>query len=151
VDDEARIEPLVEQRRLDCGEHQRGLVLRLGKRQAQQEIRRGVFSRDGDSERARGDLFPPDLPLRDQQRPAVASERAAGVEQHIVAQAVGVGVIAQLRDVGVAGECRVVQRFNVGQTHRKVEPLQIDSLVHDRVEHEAVVRAWREAQRERHV
>ena len=35
----------------------------------------------------------------------------------------------------------VVQRFHVGHANRKLEPFQIDALVHDRVEHEAVVGA----------
>ena len=88
--------------------------------------------------------------LRNQQRPAVASQRAAGVEQHVVADAVGVGVIAQLGDVGLAGERGVVERLDVGEPDRELQPFEIDPPVHDRVEHEAVVRARREAQRERH-
>ena len=43
-----------------------------------------------------------DRALRDEQRPAVPPERAAGIEQHVVVGAVRVGVIAQLGDVDLA-------------------------------------------------
>ena len=59
-------------------------------------------------------------------------------------------MIAQLRDVGLARERRLVQRLDVREAHRELEPFEIDPPVDDRVEHEAVVRAGREAERQRH-
>ena len=37
-------------------------------------------------------------------------------------------MIAQLGDVGVAGERGRVQRFDVGQPHRELEPFEVDAL-----------------------
>ena len=80
----------------------------------------------------------------------MASQRAAGVEQHVGGRAVGVGVVTELGDVGVAGERGLVERLDIGEARGKLEPFEIDPPVHDRVEHEAVVRAGREAERQRH-
>src|SRR4029453_10379072 len=88
--------------------------------------------------------------LRDQQRRAVAAQRAAGVEQHIVARAIRVGVKTELGDVHLMRECRLVQRFHVGHANRELEPFEVDPPIDDRVEHEAVVRTRGEAQREFH-
>jgi hypothetical protein len=64
--------------------------------------RRGFFFRD----RSPGD----------EQRAAVPTERATGIEEHVVAGAVGVRVITELGDVGLSRERRLVQCFDVGET-----------------------------------
>src|SRR5689334_3186022 len=44
----------------------------------------------------------------------------------------------------------MIQRFDVGQRDIELEAFAIDAAVHHRVEHEAVVRARRERQRQLH-
>ncbi|MND03956.1 hypothetical protein D3C83_240140 [compost metagenome] len=52
----------------------------------------------------------------------------------------GVGVETELRDVHRLRERRFVQGLDVGERDRKVEPLEIETALGDRIEHEAVVR-----------
>ena len=79
--------------------------------------------------------------LRDQQRPAVPPERAAGIEQHVIADAVRVRVETQFGDIDLAGKRRVVERLDVGHAHGEFKTFEIDAPMHDRIEHETVVRA----------
>ena len=57
MNDQPCIEAAVEYRAFDIREQQLGLVLRGRKREAEQEIGGGVFSRDRNPERAGRDLF----------------------------------------------------------------------------------------------
>jgi len=60
-----------------------------------------VYFREWRSSAHRRDFVLRNRPLGNQERPAVASERAARVEQHVVGRAVRERVVAQLRDVRV--------------------------------------------------
>src|SRR5205823_613304 len=71
-------------------------------------------------------------------------------EEHVIGAAMRVRVITDLRDRGVAGERGMVQRLDVHQSNRELEALQVDPPIHDRIEHEAVVRTRRERERQRH-
>ena len=141
VNDEPRVEPPVEHRSFDVRKQQLRLVQRRRKRQAEKKVRRRVSAWNRDRELPGRDLVPRDRPLRDQQRSAVASKRAAGIQQDVVVCAVRVRVITQLRDVRLAGKRRGIQRFDVCHADRELETLEIDPPVDDRVEHEAIVRA----------
>src|SRR5262245_36745788 len=61
-----------------------------------------------------------------------------------------VGVVTELGDVDGPVERGAVERFHVVETNRELETLDVDSLVDDRVEHEAVVRARRKPERQLH-
>src|SRR5438067_7131465 len=61
-----------------------------------------------------------------------------------------VRVIAQFRDLRLAGERGFVQLLHVGQMNLEVEPFHVDAPADYRVEHETVVRTRRETQRQPH-
>ena len=50
-------------------------------------------------------------------------------------------MIAQLRDVDLVRERAAIERFDVLHENSEVDPLEIDTAVDDRIEHEAVVGA----------
>src|SRR5262249_5670708 len=77
-------------------------------------------------------------------------ESAAGVEQHVALHAVRVGVVAHLGHLRLARKRGGVERLDVLEVHGELEPLEIDSAVGDRIEHEAIVRAGGEAKPEFH-
>ena len=56
----------------------------------------------------------------------------------------------KLAAVDLASERRLVQRLDVGQPHVELESLEVDAMVHDCVEHEAVVRTGRKRKCECH-
>src|SRR5262245_12851833 len=57
---------------------------------------------------------------------------------------------AQFGDVDLAGKRCGVERLDVGHAHVEFEAFEIDAPVHHRIEHETVVGAGREAEREPH-
>src|SRR5207249_2156537 len=58
--------------------------------------------------------------------------------------------VTELGDVGFAGERRRVQRFDVRKPLRELQALEVDATIHDGVEHEAIVWAGRESERQLH-
>ena len=141
VDDQPRVVFPVQQRRLDRRKHQLRFVPRVRKCQAEQETGGRVFPGNRDPEPPRRYFFLRDRSPGNEQRAAIASKRAAGIEQHITAGAVGVRVVAELGHLGLSLQGRRVELFNVRKVHGELEAFQIDTAVHDRVEHEAIVRA----------
>ncbi len=150
VDDHPRVDAPVHHRPLDVGEEHLDGVARLRERQGEQEVGGREPAGNGDAQAAARDVGGGNGTPRDQQRPAIAAERAAGIEQDVSPGAVRVGVETELGDVDVAREGAMIQRLDVGERHAELEPLEIDAPMHDRVEHEAVVRTGREGERQRH-
>src|SRR5262249_56047669 len=78
-------------------------------------------------------------------------DRATRVEQHVLIRAMRIGVITQFCDLSLAGERCIIEGFDVRQIDIEVESLEIDTTIHDRVEHEAIVRARRKTERQLHI
>ncbi len=87
-----------------------------------------------------------DFALGDQERTAAAPERAASVEQHELVGTMREGVKTELRDVDVAAQGPTVERLHIVQNDAELQPLEVDALMDDRIEYEAVIGTRREAE-----
>jgi hypothetical protein len=55
-------------------------------------------------------------------------------------------VKTEFGDVDVAAEGPTVERFHIVHRYAELQPLEVDALMHNRIEHEAVIGTRREAE-----
>ena len=149
VDDHAGVHRPVEHRRLDPGEDDEALRVRVGEREREEQVGGGVAPRDRHRHAPR--VEPLDPGARDEERPDADAEGAAGLEEGVAAGDARQHAVADLADVEPSLARPLVERLDVLEHGVEAEPARVDAAVDEGVEDERVVGTGGEAERESHV